>query len=152
MLLFQNFKKTFRKMALKYFALDYRVKILGGQSLTYTRAANVIFPLMMGMGISEVHFNGVGLNILLPLTVLVSLIPFGYLMVFPITLQDVRNGYLDKVQLYTLRLWNLTQDQTEKKEYVIGTIGQRNETFNSWFVVLWNIMWIVLFFVLFLFT
>ena len=152
MLLFQNFKNTFRKMSLKYFALDYRIKILGGQSISFTRAANVIFPLFICMGISQVHFNGFGITFIIILTSMVGLIPFGYLMAYPITLQDVRNGYLDKVQLYSLRIWNLSYRDVKKREYIIGNIGQAPESFNSKFVLLWNIMWVVLFFVLFLFT
>ena len=76
-----------RKYIIKLFALSYIVSF-GGKTRSFTRSANIIFPLMLVGGLIVCAELYSWLCVLLPLLALACFFSFGYFHFFPLTNKD----------------------------------------------------------------
>ena len=76
-----------RKYIIKLFALSYIVSF-GGKTRSFTRSANIIFPLMLVGGLIVCAELYSWLCVLLPLLALACFFIFGYFHFFPLTNKD----------------------------------------------------------------
>lgn len=89
-----------RKTIIKFFALDYKIFIFG-RVVSFTRSANVIFPLVVFNGLLAVKEN-VPLELSLFAFVLLALALFFGFIYFDIKpLKEIDYKYFDDVQKFT---------------------------------------------------
>lgn len=117
-----------RKQIIEFFALDYKVFIFG-RLVSWTRSANIIFPLMLlsgGLTIDEnpLRFIAYGL--------LVMALFFGFIYFRIKPLQESDYDYFDEVQRF---MWDFHHNKNPKEP----------QKYNSVWVALVNPLAIVLF-------
>lgn len=120
-----------RKLVIKFFALDYIVRVFGS-TYNWTRGANIIFPLFILAGmclLSELH---VLLCIMVCLITIAVFFGFAYFQLFPLTENDRK--YFDDVQRWQFNRYYNIQQQIDVKT-------------NSIWCLLSNIIFIALFLV-----
>ncbi|MFJ1328156.1 hypothetical protein [Capnocytophaga canimorsus] len=98
----------FRKHIIKFFALDYKVFIFG-RLVSFTRSANVIFPLVVLCGMLNLSDSGTAYR-LLPIAYCLLAIAlffgFVYFRLKPLTQADY--DYFDQVQKF---IWKARQNK-----------------------------------------
>ena len=120
-----------RKLVIKFFALDYIVRVFGS-TYNWTRSANIIFPLFILAGMCLLSELYVLLYIMLCLIAVAVFFGFIYFQLFPLTEKDRK--YFDDVQRWQFnRYYNIQQKMDIKT--------------NSIWCLLLNIIFIVLFLV-----
>ena len=120
-----------RKLVIKFFALDYIVRVFGS-TYNWTRSANIIFPLFILAGMCLLSELYVLLYIMLCLIAVAVFFGFIYFQLFPLTEKDRK--YFDDVQRWQFnRYYNIQQKMDIKT--------------NSIWCLLSNIIFIVLFLV-----
>lgn len=120
-----------RKLVIKFFALDYIVRVFGS-TYNCTRSANIIFPLFILAGMCLLSELYVLLYIMLCLIAVAVFFGFIYFQLFPLTEKDRK--YFDDVQRWQFnRYYNIQQKMDIKT--------------NSIWCLLSNIIFIVLFLV-----
>ncbi len=120
-----------RKLVIKFFALDYIVRVFGS-TYNWTRSANIIFPLFILAGMCLLSELYVLLYIMLCLIAVAVFFGFIYFQLFPLTEKDRK--YFDDVQRWQFnRYYNIQQKMDIKT--------------NSIRCLLSNIIFIVLFLV-----
>lgn len=120
-----------RKLVIKFFALDYIVRVFGS-TYNWTRGANIIFPLFILAGMCLLSELYVLLYIMLCLIAVAVFFGFIYFQLFPLTEKDRK--YFDDVQRWQFnRYYNIQQKMDIKT--------------NSIWCLLSNIIFIVLFLV-----
>lgn len=120
-----------RKLVIKFFALDYIVRVFGS-TYNWTRSANIIFPLFILAGMCLLSELYVLLYIMLCLIAVAVFFGFIYFQLFPLTEKDRK--YFDYVQRWQFnRYYNIQQKMDIKT--------------NSIWCLLSNIIFIVLFLV-----
>lgn len=120
-----------RKLVIKFFALDYIVRVFGS-TYNWTRSANIIFPLFILAGMCLLSELYVLLYIMLCLIAIAVFFGFAYFQLFPLTENDRK--YFDDVQR-----WQFNRYYNIQQEIDIKT--------NSIWCLLSNIIFIVLFLV-----
>lgn len=120
-----------RKFVIKFFALDYIVRIFGS-TYNWTRSANIIFPLFILAGMCLLSELYVLLYIILCLIAVAVFFGFAYFQLFPLTENDRK--YFDDVQRWQFNRYYNIQQQIDIKT-------------NSVWCLLSNIIFIVLFLV-----
>jgi hypothetical protein len=121
-----------RKLIIKYFALNYIVRIFG-TTQSWTRSANVIFPLFILGGMSLLSELYTSLLVIICLIGIAAFFGFVYFQFFPLTENDIK--YFDETQNWQFNRYNNIDD-----------IDNSMKT-NSVLVILWNILFIILFLV-----
>ncbi len=120
-----------RKFVIKFFALDYIVRVFGS-TYNWTRGANIIFPLFILAGMCLLSELYVLLYIMLCLIAIAVFFGFAYFQLFPLTEND--REYFDDVQRWQFnRYYNIQQKIYTKT--------------NSIWCLLLNIIFILLFLV-----
>ena len=120
-----------RKLVIKFFALDYIVRVFGS-TYNWTRSANIIFPLFILAGMCLLSELYVLLYIMLCLIAVAVFFGFIYFQLFPLAEKDRK--YFDDVQRWQFnRYYNIQQKMDIKT--------------NSIWCLLSNIIFIVLFLV-----
>lgn len=120
-----------RKLVIKFFALDYIVRVFGS-TYNWTRSANIIFPLFILAGMCLLSELYVLLYIMLCLIAIAIFFGFVYFQLFPLTENDRK--YFDDVQRWQFnRYYNIQQKIYTKT--------------NSIWCLLLNIIFILLFLV-----
>lgn len=120
-----------RKLVIKFFALDYIVRIFGS-TYNWTRSANIIFPLFILAGMCLLSELYVLLYIILCLIAVAVFFGFIYFQLFPLTEKDRK--YFDDVQRWQFNRYYNIQQKIDIKT-------------NSVWCLLSNIIFIVLFLV-----
>lgn len=121
-----------RKLIIKYFALNYIVRIFG-TTQSWTRSANVIFPLFILGGMSLLSELYTSLLVIICLIGIAAFFGFVYFQFFPLTENDRK--YFDESQNWQFNRYNNIDD-----------IDNSVKT-NSVLAILWNILFIILFLV-----
>lgn len=91
-----------RKIIIKYFALNYSVKVFGVE-VNWVRAANVIFPLLMASAIAGIKDSWL-MYIFLALFAVSVYFGFVYFLIYPLKEEDYES--LDEVQKWHWNLYN----------------------------------------------
>ena len=120
-----------RKLIIKFFALDYIVRVFGS-TYNWTRGANVIFPLFILGGMSLLSELYTLLLIIICLITIAAFFGFVYFQLFPLTENDRK--YFDDVQRWQFNRYYNIQQQIDVKT-------------NSIWCLLSNIIFIALFLV-----
>lgn len=120
-----------RKLVIKFFALDYIVRVFGS-TYNWTRGANIIFPLFILVGMCLLSELYVLLYIMLCLIAVAVFFGFVYFQLFPLTEKDRK--YFDDVQRWQFNRYYNIQQKIDIKT-------------NSIWCLLSNIIFIVLFLV-----
>ena len=120
-----------RKLVIKFFALDYIVRVFGS-TYNWTRGANIIFPLFILAGMCLLSELYVLLCIMVCLIAIAVFFGFAYFQLFPLTENDRK--YFDDVQRWQFNRYYNIQQQIDVKT-------------NSIWCLLSNIIFIVLFLV-----
>lgn len=120
-----------RKLVIKFFALDYIVRVFGS-TYNWTRGANIIFPLFILAGMCLLSELYVLLYIMLCLIAVAVFFGFVYFQLFPLTEKD--REYFDDVQRWQFNRYYNIQQKIDIKT-------------NSIWCLLSNIIFIVLFLV-----
>nr|DAR97509.1 MAG TPA: hypothetical protein [Caudoviricetes sp.] len=120
-----------RKLVIKFFALDYIVRVFGS-TYNWTRSANIIFPLFILVGMCLLSELYVLLYIMLCLIAVAVFFGFVYFQLFPLTEKDRK--YFDDVQRWQFNRYYNIQQKIDIKT-------------NSIWCLLSNIIFIVLFLV-----
>lgn len=120
-----------RKFVIKFFALDYIVRVFGS-TYNWTRGANIIFPLFILAGMCLLSELYVLLYIMLCLIAVAVFFGFVYFQLFPLTEKD--REYFDDVQRWQFNRYYNIQQKIDIKT-------------NSIWCLLSNIIFIVLFLV-----
>lgn len=120
-----------RKFVIKFFALDYIVRVFGS-TYNWTRSANIIFPLFILAGMCLLSELYVLLYIMLCLIAVAVFFGFVYFQLFPLTENDRK--YFDDVQRWQFNRYYNIQQKIDIKT-------------NSIWCLLSNIIFIVLFLV-----
>jgi len=121
-----------RKLIIKFFALNYIVQIFG-TTQSWTRSANVIFPLFILGGMSLLSELYTSLLVIICLIGVAAFFGFLYFQLFPLTENDRK--YFDEAQNWQFNRYNNIDD-----------IDNSVKT-NSVLTILWNILFIILFLV-----
>jgi len=96
-----------RKLIIKFFALDYIVRVFGS-TYNWTRGANIIFPLFILAGMCLLSELYVLLCIMVCLIAIAVFFGFIYFQLFPLTENDRK--YFDDVQRWQFnRYYNIQQ-------------------------------------------
>lgn len=96
-----------RKLVIKFFALDYIVRVFGS-TYNWTRSANIIFPLFILAGMCLLSELYVLLCIMVCLIAIAVFFGFIYFQLFPLTENDRK--YFDDVQRWQFnRYYNIQQ-------------------------------------------
>ena len=96
-----------RKLVIKFFALDYIVRVFGS-TYNWTRGANIIFPLFILAGMCLLSELYVLLCIMVCLIAIAVFFGFAYFQLFPLTENDRK--YFDDVQRWQFnRYYNIQQ-------------------------------------------
>lgn len=122
-----------RKFLIKYFALDYHVMIFG-QRLTWTRSANILFPLFVLCGWLSI-FEQQLLYYVLPIVIIAVFFGFVYFRISPIKNEEVY--MFDDVQKYSFSKFHNRNDVPE--------------AFNSLWVFLVNPLVVILFILIYIY-
>jgi hypothetical protein len=125
-------KYFMRKLIIKFFALNYIVQIFG-TTQSWTRSANVIFPLFILGGMSLLSELYTSLLVIICLIGVAAFFGFLYFQLFPLTENDRK--YFDEAQNWQFNRYNNIDD-----------IDNSVKT-NSVLTILWNILFIILFLV-----
>ena len=120
-----------RKLVIKFFALDYIVRVFGS-TYNWTRGANIIFPLFILAGMCLLSELYVLLCIMVCLIAIAVFFGFAYFQLFPLTENDRK--YFDDVQRWQFNRYYNIQQKIDIKT-------------NSIWCLLSNIIFIVLFLV-----
>ncbi len=120
-----------RKLVIKFFALDYIVRVFGS-TYNWTRGANIIFPLFILAGMCLLSELYVLLFIMVCLIAIAVFFGFAYFQLFPLTENDRK--YFDDVQRWQFNRYYNIQQQIDVKT-------------NSIWCLLSNIIFIALFLV-----
>lgn len=120
-----------RKLVIKFFALDYIVRVFGS-TYNWTRGANIIFPLFILAGMCLLSELYVLLCIMVCLIAIAVFFGFAYFQLFPLTENDRK--YFDDVQRWQFNRYYNIQQQIDVKT-------------NSIWCLLSNIIFIALFLV-----
>jgi hypothetical protein len=120
-----------RKLVIKFFALDYIVRVFGS-TYNWTRGANIIFPLFILAGMCLLSELYVLLCIMVCLITIAVFFGFAYFQLFPLTENDRK--YFDDVQRWQFNRYYNIQQQIDVKT-------------NSIWCLLSNIIFIALFLV-----
>lgn len=120
-----------RKLVIKFFALDYIVRVFGS-TYNWTRSANIIFPLFILAGMCLLSELYVLLYIMMCLITIAVFFGFAYFQLFPLTENDRK--YFDDVQRWQFNRYYNIQQQIDVKT-------------NSIWCLLSNIIFIALFLV-----
>ena len=120
-----------RKLIIKFFALDYIVRVFGS-TYNWTRGANIIFPLFILAGMCLLSELYVLLCIMVCLITIAVFFGFAYFQLFPLTENDRK--YFDDVQRWQFNRYYNIQQQIDVKT-------------NSRWCLLSNIIFIALFLV-----
>nr|DAI20161.1 MAG TPA: hypothetical protein [Caudoviricetes sp.] len=120
-----------RKLIIKFFALDYIVRVFGS-TYNWTRGANIIFPLFILAGMCLLSELYVLLCIMVCLIAIAVFFGFAYFQLFPLTENDRK--YFDDVQRWQFNRYYNIQQQIDVKT-------------NSIWCLLSNIIFIALFLV-----
>lgn len=120
-----------RKLIIKFFALDYIVRVFGS-TYNWTRGANIIFPLFILAGMCLLSELYVLLCIMVCLITIAVFFGFAYFQLFPLTENDRK--YFDDVQRWQFNRYYNIQQQIDVKT-------------NSIWCLLSNIIFIALFLV-----
>lgn len=120
-----------RKLIIKFFALDYIVRVFGS-TYNWTRGANIIFPLFILAGMCLLSELYVLLCIMICLIAIAVFCGFAYFQLFPLTENDRK--YFDDVQRWQFNRYYNIQQQIDVKT-------------NSIWCLLSNIIFIALFLV-----
>ena len=120
-----------RKLVIKFFALDYIVRVFGS-TYNWTRGANIIFPLFILAGMCLLSELYVLLFIMVCLIAIAVFFGFAYFQLFPLTENDRK--YFDDVQRWQFNRYYNIQQQIDVKT-------------NSMWCLLSNIIFIALFLV-----
>lgn len=120
-----------RKLIIKFFALNYIVRIFG-TTYNWTRGANIIFPLFILAGMCLLSELYVLLCIMVCLIAIAVFFGFAYFQLFPLTENDRK--YFDDVQRWQFNRYYNIQQQIDVKT-------------NSIWCLLSNIIFIALFLV-----
>lgn len=120
-----------RKLVIKFFALDYIVRVFGS-TYNWTRGANIIFPLFILTGMCLLSELYVLLCIMVCLIAIAVFFGFAYFQLFPLTENDRK--YFDDVQRWQFNRYYNIQQQIDVKT-------------NSIWCLLSNIIFIALFLV-----
>lgn len=91
-----------RKIIIKYFALNYSVKIFGVEA-KWVRAANVIFPFLMAAAIAGIKGSWL-MYVFLALFAVSVYFGFVYFLIYPLKEEDYES--LDDVQKWYWNLYN----------------------------------------------
>lgn len=91
-----------RKIIIKYFALNYSVKVFGVE-VNWVRAANVIFPLLMASAIAGIKDSWL-MYIFLSLFAVSVYFGFVYFLIYPLKEEDYES--LDDVQKWHWNFYN----------------------------------------------
>lgn len=118
-----------RKLVIKFFALDYIVRVFGS-TYNWTRGANIIFPLFILAGMCLLSELYVLLCIMVCLIAIAVFFGFAYFQLFPLTENDRK--YFDDVQRWQFNRYYNIQQQIDVKT-------------NSIWCLLSNIIFIALF-------
>lgn len=118
-----------RKLIIKFFALDYIVRVFGS-TYNWTRGANIIFPLFILAGMCLLSELYVLLFIMVCLIAIAVFFGFAYFQLFPLTENDRK--YFDDVQRWQFNRYYNIQQQIDVKT-------------NSIWCLLSNIIFIALF-------
>ena len=120
-----------RKLVIKFFALDYIVRVFGS-TYNWNRGANIIFPLFILAGMCLLSELYVLLCIMVCLIAIAVFFGFAYFQLFPLTENDRK--YFDDVQRWQFNRYYNIQQQIDVKT-------------NSIWCLLSNIIFIALFLV-----
>ena len=120
-----------RKLVIKFFALDYIVRVFGS-TYNWTRSANIIFPLFILAGMCLLSKLYVLLYTIVCLIAIAVFFGFAYFQLFPLTENDRK--YFDDVQRWQFNRYYNIQQKIDIKT-------------NSIWCLLSNIIFIVLFLV-----
>ena len=120
-----------RKLVIKFFALDYIVRVFGS-TYNWTRGANIIFPLFILAGMCLLSELYVLFCIMVCLITIAVFFGFAYFQLFPLTENDRK--YFDDVQRWQFNRYYNIQQQIDVKT-------------NSIWCLLSNIIFIALFLV-----
>ena len=118
-----------RKLIIKFFALNYIVRVFGS-TYNWTRGANIIFPLFILAGMCLLSELYVLLFIMVCLIAIAVFFGFAYFQLFPLTENDRK--YFDDVQRWQFNRYYNIQQQIDVKT-------------NSIWCLLSNIIFIALF-------
>lgn len=102
-----------RKFLVKFFALDYVVRIFG-RSVNFTRSANILFPLLLTT-MTLYAFNFTYWWVSFSLFFLASFFGFFYFRIKPLDFEDI--DYMDEVQVHIWFVSNNKRFQSEKTPY-----------------------------------
>lgn len=105
-----------RKLVIKFFALDYIVRVFGS-TYNWTRSANIIFPLFILAGMCLLSELYVLLYIMLCLIAVAVFFGFVYFQLFPLTEKDRK--YFDDVQRWQFNRYYNIQQQIDVKTNII---------------------------------
>ena len=124
-----------RKIIIKYFALNYPVRVFGVE-VNWVRAANVIFPLLMASAIAGIKDSWL-MYVFLALFAVSVYFGFVYFLIYPLKEEDYES--LDDVQKWHWNLYN------QKPNFELKKLNSR------WYF--WEIPILVLsFFIYYLFS
>lgn len=127
-----------RKYIIKFFALDYKVFIFG-RLVSWTRSANVIFPLFLLCGLLQTSDSLVAYYLLpIALCLLIFAVFFGFLYFDLKPLKETDYDYFDEVQKF---MW----------DYKNGKNPKPIKKYNGIWVFLVNPLAIILFLTFYLF-
>ena len=101
-----------RKLVIKFFALDYIVRVFGS-TYNWTRGANIIFPLFILAGMCLLSELYVLLCIMVCLIAIAVFFGFAYFQLFPLTENDRK--YFDDVQRWQFNRYYNIQQQIDVK-------------------------------------
>ena len=85
-----------RKFAINFFALDYVVRVFE-KTYSWTRSANIIFPIIILCGLSTI-FAPTFLWVLIPILAIAAFFGFAYFLMWPLTDDDIK--YMSQTQLF----------------------------------------------------
>lgn len=127
-----------RKLVIKFFALDYIVRVFGS-TYNWTRGANIIFPLFILAGMCLLSELYVLLCIMVCLIAIAVFFGFAYFQLFPLTENDRK--YFDDVQRWQFNRYYNIQQQIDVKTNSIWCLLS-NIIFMALFLVYYFIVFV----------